>query len=301
MKKIFSLIALACAFAACQPEEVVTTFKPGKAVVDINVTCKDILTGATVTPSLNSTAGAVSGQTVTIEGEEGKVLPAQDVTVTASFEGKTYSETVKVAALRAGGKATYAVIIVVGTPMTDYTITTEDTAVPETAIAYFDKAEIEYSHNGVEKWAFNDTDYLLSGTVDYTVKTGVDGASVAVDVKNSGFKSVVDSYADLYKSETVKTEDDQIEFVVSAWAYYTVYQTYTKNIVTKSVYAEADGKKDLVGTVTYTEWTSTAAEYTETGNPLGHGHYEFGHGVSHGHGHGHGEDANAGGGIVLPE
>jgi len=114
MKKFFSLIALVGVFAACQPETISTTFEPKDAQVTIQMTAVDLATGEDVTAQtqFSSTAGTVSGSTITITGNPD--IPATNFTVTAKYGNGAYQDTFKIPALAAGGEATYQFGMVVG-------------------------------------------------------------------------------------------------------------------------------------------------------------------------------------------
>ena len=88
MKKLYMLLALAGIFAACQPEELQTTFEVDAAKAVINVECIDIQTNQPVSATLTTSTGVVNGSQVILTGN--KELPATEVTITAEYQGKKY-------------------------------------------------------------------------------------------------------------------------------------------------------------------------------------------------------------------
>lgn len=295
MKKLFSLLALVGVFAACQPEELETAFEVSDAVATITVTTIDINTGNNVdaTISASDAAATVAGNVVTLKGSP--ALTARTVTVTASYQGKDYSTSVDVQALLAGGKASYNADIYVGVPVAEqeitYSLVSEESSVSDPV--YFTKADGHalVDHAG-KYWAENLTEFLLKGEVTWTNVAGSE--FVSSECTDPVFDQIVKLYADAVKDGAKVTETpDVLEITVSAWAYYTVYQTVTTTVQTYGVFA--DGVQ--VGSVVVNNYSS-AVQYEEIANPMGHGHYQQGHGHA---GHGHGDGGNAGGGIVWGE
>lgn len=299
MKKLFSLLALVGVFAACQPEELETAFEVSDAVATITVTTIDINTGNNVdaTISASDAAATVAGNVVTLKGSP--ALTARTVTVTASYQGKDYSTSVNVQALLAGGKASYNADIYVGVPVAEqeitYELVSEESSVSEPI--YFTKADGHalVDHAG-KYWAENLTEFLLKGEVEWTNVTGSE--FVSSECTDPVFDQIVKLYADAVKDGAkVTTTKDVLEITVSAWAYYTVYQTVTTTVKTYGVFAGEGENKVQVGSVVVNNYSS-AVQYEEIANPMGHGHYQQGHGHA---GHGHGDGGNAGGGIVWGE
>ncbi len=308
MKKLLSLIALAGIFAACQPEELKTSFTVDPAEVTINVRVVDIRTGAVLTSGfeIEKSAGEVVGNAVVIKGDEkNPAIDGQNVTVTVKYKAdymskeQSQSETVSVAKLRAGGKAIYSVSFVVGYPDSDYTFTyaeTESGTTKESDPIYFTPSDSHaetHTHDG-GLWVRNNTEFILTGVVTWEQKNSA--SATVKDCKKESYKQIVDAYATALTFNT--SSEQKLPIQVSAYCYYTAFQTYTKVEGQEyTVYAEKEGvTKFEVGTITVDSIKSSAAQYKEMGDPNGHGHYVYGHG----HAHGHGTD-NAGGGIVLPE
>ena len=311
MKKLLSLIALAGIFAACQPEELKTAFEVADAEATINVRVVDIRTGAAPASgaTVKSSDGSVAGIVVTLKGSP--ALAAKTVTVSVEYladymtAAQTKSEAVSVAALRAGGKASYDVTLIVGYPDSDYTFTYEETKAGESKeyTEYFTPSDSHaetHTHDG-GLWVRNNTEFILTGDVEWSSYNGA--VATVNEGVNESYKQIVEAYATTltynYKDgKFVATPMEPLHLQVSAYCYYTAFQTYTKvNGKEYTVYAEKEGvKKFAVGVVTVNSIISSAAQYDEKADPNGHGHYVYGHG----HAHGHGTD-NAGGGIILPE
>lgn len=295
MKKIFSLLALVGVFASCQPEKLETAFEVANAVATVTVTAVDVNTQQPVnaTISASDAAATIAGNVVTLTGSP--ALTARTVTVVANYQGKDYSQSVSINALLAGGKAAYTLVIPVGVPVAEQVITTkvvsEEEAVSEPI--YFTRTDGHalVDHNG-KYYAENLSEFLLTGEVTWTKVEG--SQFVSSECTNPLFSEIVKLYADTYAaSNSVTKTEDVLEITVSAWAYYTVYQTVTTKTQTIGVFA--DGVQ--VGSVVV-EYLSSAVTYEEIANPMGHGHYHQGHGHA---GHGHGDTNNAGGGIVWAE
>lgn len=310
MKKLLSLIALAGIFAACQPEELKTAFEVADAEATINVKVVDVRTKeAPASYTVVVDGKDVSGSVITLVGEP--ALAERTVSITVRYqsdymqaEETSKAETVKVAALRAGGEATYDVTFVVGYPDSKYTITCAMTkpGVTSSEKKYFDPSDSHaetHTHDG-GLWVRNNTEFILTGVVTWYSYNGA--LATVNEGVNAEFEEIVKNYAEAFTygykdGKLEKGEKHELNLQVSAYCYYTAYQINTKVTGREyTVYAEKDGTKEVAGTITVKSNTSSSAEYEEMGDPNAHGHYVYGHG----HAHGHGTD-NAGGGIVLPE
>ncbi len=295
MKKLFMFLAIAGVFAACKPEEIETAFevRPAQATIEVSVVDVNTLQAAEGY-TLTASAGTVNGNTVTLEGN--KALAETTVTLTVAYKGADYSGQVKVNALRAGGNASYATTIVVGSPVSDKEITLKYGDAVESADKFYLNPDVNghygnttahYSHNGIDTWVQNLTEFMLTGECDYTIMSGTKIDAASVTYADTDYKNIVDSYAKVLNNYS--EEPAKYEFTVSAWAYYTVEQTALYSDYVISVLA--DGV--VVGEIPARN-VATTMEYIEIANPLGHGHYHYGHGA-------HGDNANAGGGIVYGE
>ena len=104
MKKFFSLIALVGVFAACQPEELTTVFKVEPAQLNINAEAKSAAYGFNPTDVVFSIPA--------VEANSRGVIEAGTTTVTATYGGKTLSNTVSYPTVYAGGKGTINTLFV---------------------------------------------------------------------------------------------------------------------------------------------------------------------------------------------
>ena len=181
MKKFISLIALVGIIAACTPEKIDTAFKLAGAKVTVNVEVVDLINGGKYAGSydVTSTFGTVSSDkaTITYQAPEDKPISAGDytVTVTGPKLAKDYSAKFSVPAILAGGEATIHVVVPVGEPINgwepDYDYDFDNMTDGETT--YFLKNEsgydkYAYSHNGIDEWYYNNSEYRLEGVALYT-------------------------------------------------------------------------------------------------------------------------------------
>lgn len=298
MKKLFSLFALAGAFVACQPEELETAFSVDPATVRINVTVKDVQTGAAaedVTLTCSDGAAKVEGNVITLTGNPAIDETTVTVTATCPKYAESASDNVKINKILGGGVANYSLVLVIGKPVSEYEITVEPVSEPAVTVwktGYLSDAlyEHSYTHNGVEYefWRRNDTKFMFEFTVDYETYLGTEViGNVEAD---PAFKSIVDGYVAAYNKGITSVPATE-NFKVSAWCVYTVKQTVSYSDEVYSV--KADGNE--VGTFTVRSVVDQL-DYFEMEDPEshGHGHYEHGHGE-------HGDGSNAGGGIIFAE
>ena len=279
MKKIKFLngMSVACAFAvvamigaflftSCEKEDLNATFEAGPAEITFNVKVYDVLSGnvtdkATVTGAdkISQNGGYAGGK----------------VTITATYDGATGTADVMVYPLKAGGKATYDVTVIVSSK---YKIAAK-LANSETKIGYLKNAS--HSHNGYN-WCLNDNEYVLSMNLKY-------------DIEHKQVTEVSEGAAEFVATLAKGMEYDSTEkdvvfpIKVSAWSYYRIWTTC---ITTTTEYTiTRENGTETFGVIKATSTNSTAAEYEETAFNS-HYHYGHGHGV-------HGDDANAGGGIIY--
>ena len=293
MKKFFSLLALAGALVACTPEEIPTYFEVKNAKAEINVEVIELYTAQPISSAITASAGTVSGSVVTLEGSPR--LSAQDVTVSTVYDGKTYSQVVKVSDLLAGGEAKYSVRIVVGSVPGEYEFDTDVTKLVTTVeIGYLDYTHGSHSHNG-EPWAYNMSEFILDMECPYEIVSGQEVTDVKYLSEDTMFKANVDKFADALDG-VIETVKDKYEFKVSAWAMYKVSQTRSISDRTVTVYAIKGNEAIAIGEITVhsVEYDSIQAE--EAAIPGHEGHYHQGHGHEHGHG-----AENAGGGIIWAD
>ena len=293
MKKFFSLLALAGALVACTPEEIPTYFEVKNAKAEINVEVIELYTAQPISSAITASAGTVSGSVVTLEGSPR--LSAQDVTVSTVYDGKTYSQVVKVSDLLAGGEAKYSVRLVVGAVPGEYEFDTDVTKLVTTVeIGYLDYTHGSHSHNG-EPWAYNMSEFILDMECPYEIVSGQEVTDVKYLSEDTMFKANVDKFADALDG-VIETVKDKYEFKVSAWAMYKVSQTRSISDRTETVYAIKGNEAIAIGEITVhsVEYDSIQAE--EAAIPGHEGHYHQGHGHEHGH-----CAENAGGGIIWAD
>ena len=293
MKKFFSLLALAGALVACTPEEIPTYFEVKNAKAEINVEVIELYTAQPISSAITASAGTVSGNVVTLEGSPR--LSAQDVTVSTVYDGKTYSQVVKVSDLLAGGEAKYSVRLVVGSVPGEYEFDTDVTKLVTTVeIGYLDYTHGSHSHNG-EPWAYNMSEFILDMECPYEIVRGQEVTDVKYLSEDTMFKANVKKYADALDG-VIETVKDKYEFKVSAWAMYKVSQTRSISDRTETVYAIKGNEAIAIGEITVHSVEYSSIQYEEAPIPGHEGHYHYGHGHSHGHG-----AENAGGGIIWAD
>ena len=315
MKKFFSLIALVGVIAACTPEQVETAFKLAGGKVTVNVEVVDIINGGNYTGAytVSSNFGTVSGNQIVFQANESEPIAAGEYTVSVSGPelAKTYSSNFAVPAVLAGGEAVVRVIVPVGEPINGYTV---DYIWDEKDIVEGEDVYLlvnthypthAYSHEGINTWYYNNSEYILEGSVDAEIVYS-DEVTNVVDNNILGFEGIVDSFADNWNDPYSFTYT--YKFKVSAWAMWNVRQIneWLKCPISVVAFKDADedGEMDaaeeslVLGGFDY-KYTSTVELYKYelpyTGAP-GHAHYHAGHGHD-----AHGAAANAGGGLAINE
>lgn len=297
MKKFFSLIALVGVFAACQPEKIQTAFTLAGGSATINVKVVDINNHGDYsgTYTLTSSAGTVSGNTVTISAGESTKLAGQTVTVTVNGPKfvKPYTYDVLVPDVLPGGQAAINAIIVVGEGG-DYSY-----EIKESDVATDEEVEMINVHDYPVKtidgvnWYVNESEFLLEGDVEYDVVTG---SSFLEGSAKVGFEGVLSNLKEIYTEPTVKVVN-HLPITVSAYAIWRAFATYTTTLRTLTVTAKNNKTGETFENVVEAKvrlLSSTQAEFEEKANPDTHGHYVHGQGEP-------GGANNAGGGIVYSE
>ena len=336
MKKFISLIAFAGVIAACTPEQIETAFKleGAKGAIAVEVVKLDgsaisgqfEIEGFKSLPSSNVTYSG-NKALITFAAGESEAIPEQVLTLTASGDQiiTPVSTTVTGPELLAGQVAQLSGSIRVGESVDGwYFAFAEEAGEASEQIGYLANthyATYAYTHKNVESWYVNNSENLLSGTVDVPVKTGYSAAADA-DVTfpdYAGFETVypgeagavvVKDWVASTKAGNVSETTEKYEFYVSAWAMWNVVVRNIVTPVTRSIVAaklNADGSapvdaegKILASAESYTVASVKANKYetafgvVELPYPEAAGHYEEGHGHAHG-----GE--NAGGGISFNE
>ena len=317
MKKFFSLIALVGVIAACTPEQVETAFKLAGGKVTVNVEVVDIINGGNYTGAytVSSNFGTVSGNQIVFQANESEPVAAGDYTVSVSGPelAKTYSSNFTVPAVLAGGEAVVRVIVPVGEPINGWTVDfafdydkyTEGEDVYFLANTHYKTHA--YSHEGIDTWYYNNSEYILEGTLTYDWVLWLSEVSNLKDNNILGFEGCVQNVADKFESDFV-IEDYSYDFKVSAWAMWNVRVINAWYQAPCTVFAFKDANED--------EEYNKGEEYVELGGfdckqteevdfwvaelpypgAPGHAHYHAGHGHD-----AHGAAANAGGGLALNE
>ena len=329
MKKFFSLIALVGVIAACTPEQVDTAFKlsGGKVLVDVevvdiinggeysgDVNIKFLRGGLDVTSEFTQIVGA-GPHAYMYQADESQAVSPNDyvVEVKGSELAKAYTSSMAVPEVLAGGEAAIRVIVPVGEPINGWTVDTdydEDAADTGENVYFLVNTHYPthaYSHNGIDTWYYNNSEYILEGTVDY-VKAYSDEVSNVVDHNYVGFEGIVDNLIDYEDWDWPWYRDRTYTFQVSAWAMWNVRQTdwWLEMPVKVIAFKDADEDGEADANEEYLELGSFDYRYVETveiqvyelpypGAP-GHAHYHYGHGHD-----AHGAAANAGGGISYNE
>ena len=316
MIKLFSLIALVGVIAACTPEQIDTAFKLAGGKVTVNVDVIDIINGGAYagTYTVNSNFGTVSGNTITYQAGDSQGIAAGDYTITVSGPklAKDYTASFAVPEILAGGEAVIRASVFVGEPLNGWTVFADynDDDVVVTTEQFFlannHYPTHAYSHDGIENWYYNNSEFMLEGSVDFEFAYADWAISNVVDNQILGFEGVVDKEADSWFDPMMF--DATYNFTVSAWAMWNVVQTNYRFTVPFTVYAFKDADEDgevgaseeilELGSFVLDELDTATIEVHELPYPgaPSHSHYQ------HGHGHNaHGAMANAGGGISYNE
>ena len=329
MKKFFSLIALVGVIAACTPEQVDTAFKlsGGKVLVDVevvdiinggayagDVNIKFLRGGLDVTSEFTQIVGA-GPHAYMYQADESQAVSANDyvVEVKGSELAKAYTSSMAIPEVLAGGEAAIRVIVPVGEPINGWTVDVdydEDAADTGENVYFLVNTHYPthaYSHNGIDTWYYNNSEYILEGSVDY-VKAMSDEVSNVVDHNYVGFEGCVERFSEDLEWNWPWYRDRVYEFKVSAWAMWNVrqideWEEYPVKVIAFKD-ADEDGEYDAseeyleLGGFDYRSVYTTqirAFELPYPGAP-GHAHYHQGHGHD-----AHGAAANAGGGISYNE
>ena len=322
MKKIIlASVALIAVFASCKKEDIRTVYKANPAEVTITVEVFDAYQGANVTSQANITAnaGTVAGNTVKFVGDQAhfNAVPAQKVTISASFDGRDGSVTVPIDGTLEGGIATYSATVVIGnaidpTKPINYDVVPGGYSEPEVVKSGY-LAFATHSHDG-KNWCINNTEFILEGLTSFESWLGnnekksnwkpVDGVVLSDAEKTLSedkFKGIV--AANPFIS---KTEKD-VKYTVSAFSYFNYKVDYMNTVFYYDVvriYTLKGGATESVriATIELNCWSTKGAK-VEIASPDHASHYVEGHGIddehySHAHGHG---GYNAGGGIVVAD
>lgn len=310
----------------------------GPAKVTINVKLFDDATESYVTDfeveaksSIETVTPSVSGNVVTITGNDDIAEQTITLTATSTSPAATVEGECEVQALAAGNTAEYNITLSIPKPdipkpeSAEYSIEKlSETTVEEVGTFYSSHAidSHDYSHDpythshsfedvlighgtghGTGNWLYNATEFVFSTTIDYLCCTGVKttwcGRNYESGISGDD-RAKVDSYFNTYAANTYKEEAETLNVKVSAFSMYTAYATKKYTTTTYAVYRTLGGVKTKIGTITVKS-VSTCAQYTEAALPGREDIYHYGHGHDdHGHDHGHG-GSNAGGGIIWAD
>ena len=328
MKKFFSLIALVGVIAACTPEQVDTAFKlsGGKVLVDVevvdiinggeysgDVSIKFLRGGLDVTSEFTPIVGA-GKHAYMYQADESEAISAGEyvVEVNGSKLAKAYTSNMAIPAVLAGGEAVIRVIVPVGEPINGWTVDCEfdlDKLAEGEDVYLLANTHYQthaYSHNGIDTWYYNNSEYILEGTVSYDWVYWLSEVSNVKDNEVLGFEGIVENAAAYYEREYVF--EDTFDFFVSAWAMWNVRVinawAQAPGIVYAFKDADEDGEFDAneeyveLGTFDCKQTQEIECEVYELPYPgaPGHAHYHYGHGHD-----AHGSAANAGGGMAINE
>lgn len=286
-------------FTSCSKEDLTATFKPGPAKVTLKV---EVIDAVSKLDKTNEATITVSNTDFKVNGtaEFANGVTAQPLTITATLNEGVATQVVNIKDTKVGGEAEYSVKLVIADGLEIVTVAGASTS--ETIYASdFNHSHVGHdaghSHDGITGWFTNATDYFIPFEFDYQVIankfknvseiTYSDWANNLDQVQKDG---IVAAYNEI-KNATPEVETKTLTGKVSAWAYFTMYVTYTTTDYTCT--AKTVNSNDVAATFTYKAASSTVAEYKEIAHPSHAGHYH--------HGHGHSGASNAGGGIVLPE
>lgn len=247
-----------------------------------------------------------------------KNIVAQNVTVTAEYNGHKAETVVAIPDLVAGAIANYSVIFSVSENTievpteklveTTYLIEAGTPTSVESDKYYLTDGKdhtFNHSHNGIDYWLTNETDYILDARVTYNAYAGYELANKSVNEESDFVNTLIGAYE---RVSGIEVYQKVLEFKVSAWSIYTAWAqitTTTTHYTIKKQVKETEVNNGIAAepVVTVTPVAgfdmitkSVFAKSEEAAHPS-HSHAYV---PGHGHGHGHGSD-NAGGGIVMPD
>ena len=244
--------------------------------------------------------GTASGNTYTISGKkenDGKIVK-QTVTVIAHVGEQMDSAKVDIPDLEVNTKATYYVKFCMIDneieEITTYSVKKGESDSKNTT--YYLTGDKEYSHNGIEQWLSNYSEYKLHATVTYKTYTGLEVIDKEVKEESDFVTSLIEGFESV---GGIKEVDAAMQFDVSAWSIYAAWATVTTNVVpytvTKKVTRDGEDVEENVVATFSLKTKSVVAEHAEAAHP------DHSHGYVMGHGHDHGNSGNAGGGIVYAD
>lgn len=320
MKKIIlASVALIAVFASCKKEDIRTVYKanPAEATITIKVFDalygKDVTSQATVTADPSTSPITVTGNTVKLVGDQAhyNAIPAQKVTVKASYDGRDGSVTVPVEGVLEGGVASYSATVVVGhaidpTKPVDYTIKNGGTELATGPKGYL--AFATHSHDG-SNWVINNSEFVLFGVTNYDEFSGIKGMDIdPMDSEGADLEYILKQSVELTNANPFVKTNKEYKYTVSAFSYFNVmvaygYLTQFFDCYRVNILEDGSQLETLIGSIDLMTWVTSGPQYIEIASPDHASHYVAGHGVddahySHEHGHG---GSNAGGGIVIAD
>lgn len=297
-KLALAVVALTTAtFTSCENEDFDVTVKlnPAKVTINPTVIYVDDNGANTVTSvaTLEFTGATKNGTIGVIEGTEANpAIAATTVTVTASYNGVTKSETVNVAEAEANSQISYPVIIFLYSPAAeitlDYKVVSEKTAAPVTVWGTPSNGH-GYNHNG-EVWNENASEYFVTVDVKYPVISKQEVVSYDVKSDAVGAETLANFIEALNLNETTTAV---YSYTASAYSIFAAYITTTTTTKVLDIFITSTN--EVVAQVTVETVSSTEVKVEEEAHPNHAGHYHAGHG------HGHGDASNAGGGIIIAD
>lgn len=286
-----AVVLAGCMFTSCEKEDLKATFQAGPAEVTINTNVVYALTGKTVTPDALTANPATFNPQGTAEFATG--VTETNVTITATYGNASNDASIKVNALKVGGKANYSATVVITDELDLDVKTTELTATEVVKYATFN--HMNHAHDGATTWAINATDYYQPFTVTYTnveaqATEALTTTTLFSELDAANQDAVKNIYAGIKSLDNETETEDTIEGGAGAWSYFCAYATYTTTPVKYTIVTKEAGLEVANFIVNV---TSTAAEFTEKAHPDHAGHWT--------EGHGHAGASNAGGGISMAE
>lgn len=234
--------------------------------------------------------GVQNGNTFTIEGN--KAIEAQAVTVTATYGDIVSEKVVDVPEVKEGHVYNYQVVFRFEkgeTEVVTYVVEKEARNAKVGERIYL-TGNYNHTHNGIDNWLTNETEYLLNAKVTYKVYDGVEVIDKNIVEESDYVTALIEKL-----NVGITSKEETFEFPVSAWSIYTAWSVITEegvNYTVKSV--AADGTEKVLATFGLVS-RSVVVDHYEAAHP------DHSHAYVHGHGHSHNGSANAGGGIVMPD
>ena len=315
MKKFISLIALVGVFAACEPENLQTAFNVGNATATINVTVVSAAPGFDQSAAQVTYAWSNGGTTQSIEGNPS--IAAGTVTVTATYEGSTASETVSFPQIFAGMDAVLSATVFLPYNAGGYTLTFEPGDVKTVTTVYGIEASAHgHGYKAAQTVTFdgekykvymmeNASEFILEDSYTWTSYKGYETSDFKVLNEDFSVEAAL-AYAAVAMGEGIDKKDNKFEFSVGAWSLYNVINPEVKTYTTYNIVAipdEGSNNPEIPAVATFVVCEiSSACGSVEMAHPDHASHYipHAGHYTHDGHAL-HGNNNNAGGGIISAE